>query len=169
MRDILDRMSFRPIVHTPRPMRAEIFQPEVMKLDALLLHRSIGQRMEFDDTRNTLFLNLEAYRVHTHHDVEVVRKAVMTLSEHVGRRISAIINYDAIDIAPHMADAWFLMAAEVEAQCYDHVSRYSTSAFMRLKLGAALADRVAASHIFESPREADMSLRHRHRAAKSGA
>ena len=46
------------------------------------------------------------------------------------------------------------MASEVERACYDHVSRYTTSAFLRLKLGTALTDRDVAPHVFESRREA---------------
>ena len=53
-----------------------------------------------------------------------------------------------------MADKWFSMAAEVELACYDHVSRYTTSAFMRLKLGDALSRRDVAPHIFETPADA---------------
>jgi propionate CoA-transferase len=37
---------------------------------------------------------------------------------------------------------------------YDSVRRYSTSAFMRLKLGEALAARGVAPHVFESREEA---------------
>jgi propionate CoA-transferase len=47
-----------------------------------------------------------------------------------------------------------VMAADVERTCYDdHVSRYTTSAFMRLKLGDALARNVA-PHIFETSTDA---------------
>jgi propionate CoA-transferase len=53
-----------------------------------------------------------------------------------------------------MADDWFSMAADVERTCYDHVSRYTTSAFMRLKLGDALARRNVAPHIFETSADA---------------
>ena len=71
-----------------------------------------------------------------------------------GHRFSAVINYDSSDIAPDMADEWFSMAADVERTCYDHVSRYTTSAFMRLKLGDALARRNVAPHIFETSTDA---------------
>ena len=43
------------------------------------------------------------------------------------------------------------MAADVESLYYSHVSRYTTSAFMRLKLGEALRRRDVAPHIFETP------------------
>jgi propionate CoA-transferase len=46
------------------------------------------------------------------------------------------------------------MAADVERTCYDHVSRYTTSAFMRLKLGDALTRRNVAPHIFETSADA---------------
>jgi propionate CoA-transferase len=46
------------------------------------------------------------------------------------------------------------MAAEVERTCYLHASRYTTSAFMRLKLGDALSRRDVAPHIFETSADA---------------
>ena len=57
------------------------------------------------------------------------------------------------------------MAADVESQFYSHVSRYTTSAFMRLKLGDALARREVAPHIFETPHEARASIASRAEAA----
>ena len=153
-RDILARMSFRPLVTAPRAMAAEIFLDQPMGLDKTLLNRPIEQRVEFDAARNTLFLNLDGYHVYDRADVEQVRDTVFALYRKVGRRFSAVINYDAIDIAPAMSDAWFAMAADVERRCYDHVSRYTTSAFQRLKLGAALSGREVKPHLFESRREA---------------
>ncbi|WP_020180028.1 acyl CoA:acetate/3-ketoacid CoA transferase [Methylopila sp. M107] len=148
-RDILAQMNFRPIIRSPRTMVAEIFAKQTMGLDDLLLNRPIAQRMQFDEARNTLFLNLEGYRVHNSADVDAVREAVFALHERVGKRLSAVINYDAINIAPYMSDDWFAMANDVERRCYDHVSRYTTSAFLRLKLGAALGRREDAPHVFE--------------------
>jgi propionate CoA-transferase len=46
------------------------------------------------------------------------------------------------------------MAADVERTCYEHCSRYTTSAFMRLKLGDALSRRDVAPHIFETSADA---------------
>jgi propionate CoA-transferase len=50
------------------------------------------------------------------------------------------------------------MAADVENRFYTHVARYTTSAFMRLKLGDALLRREVAPHIFESSHEAYASV-----------
>jgi propionate CoA-transferase len=110
--------------------------------------------LTFDEKRNTLFLGLDGYRVHKSADVEAIREGVFAVFARVGHRFSAIINYDSSDIAPDMADEWFSMAADVERTCYNHVSRYTTSAFMRLKLGDALARRNVAPHIFETSADA---------------
>ncbi|WP_027993897.1 acyl CoA:acetate/3-ketoacid CoA transferase [Sinorhizobium meliloti] len=153
-RDILAQMKFRPIIREPREMAAVIFTDGRMDLDKLLLERPLSECMEFDAERNTLSLNLVGYSVKTSAHVEAVREAVFAHYERLGHRFSAVINYDGIDIASNHSDAWFTMAAEVERRCYDHVSRYTASAFLRLKLGAALTERGVVPHVFESRHEA---------------
>jgi propionate CoA-transferase len=153
-RDILALMGFRPIVRSPKAMDAALFVEALMRLDDRLLNRPLSERLVFDEKRNTLFLGLDGYRVHKPADVEAIREGVLKILARVGHRFSAIINYDSSDIAPDMADEWFSMAADVERTCYDHVSRYTTSAFMRLKLGDALGRRNVAPHIFETSADA---------------
>jgi propionate CoA-transferase len=153
-RDVLMLMGFRPIVRSPKAMDASIFSQALMQLDDRLLNRPLSERLMFDEKRDTLFLGLDGYRVHKSADVEAIREAVLAVFARVGHRFSAIINYDSSDIAPDMADEWFSMAADVERICYNHVSRYTTSAFMRLKLGDALARRNVAPHIFETSADA---------------
>ena len=131
-------------------MDATLFSEALMQLDDRLLNRLMVERLSFDADRNTLFLGLDGYRVHTEADVEAIRTAVFEVFHRVGHKFSAVINYDSSYIASDMADKWFSMAADVERACYDHVSRYTTSAFMRLKLGDALSRRNVASHILET-------------------
>ena len=66
-----------------------------------------------------------------------------------------------------MADKWFSMAADIERTCYDHASRYTTSAFMRLKLGDALSRRNVAPHIFETSADAHQFVSNRPMELKS--
>jgi propionate CoA-transferase len=135
-------------------MDASLFSDGLMRLDDKLLNRPLAERLIFDEKRNTLFLGLDGYRVHKPADIEVIREGIFEIFARVGHRFSAIINYDSSDIAPDMADDWFSMAADVERTCYDHVSRYTTSAFMRLKLGDALSRRDVAPHIYETSADA---------------
>jgi propionate CoA-transferase len=51
------------------------------------------------------------------------------------------------------------MVEELHAAYYGTATRYTTSAFMRLKLGAALASRPTAAHVFETHDEAMDHLR----------
>lgn len=147
---IVPLMARRPIIRSPKLMDARIFRPEPMLLDEQLLHRPLSERISYDPARKTMFLNLDGYRVFSVGDVEAVRAAVLAVKQRAGERFYAIINYDGINIHPSMSDEWFTMAAEVEHECYLSVSRYSTSAFLRLKMGSALVDRNVAPHVFES-------------------
>ena len=100
-------------------MDASLFSEALMQLDDRLLNRPLAERLSYDADRNTLFLGLDGYRVHTEADVEAIRAAILEVFHRVGHRFSAVINYDSSDIASHMADKWFSMAADVERTCYD--------------------------------------------------
>ena len=52
-----------------------------------------------------------------------------------------------------MSDTYFSMIAYLEKRYYSSASRYTTSAFMRIKLGRELT-RTVRPHIFESRAEA---------------
>jgi propionate CoA-transferase len=71
-----------------------------------------------------------------------------------GRRVHLIVNYDNFSLAPNLRDAYLAAVAMLSDKYYASVTRYSTSAFLRLKLGDTLADRGVAPHIYESLQEA---------------
>jgi propionate CoA-transferase len=157
-RDVLAHMAFEPLVREPKLMDARLFREEPMGLDEVLLERPLSQRLSLDEQAGVLFIDLDGYRVRTLRDVEAVREGVASRVGSLGRKVAAIISYDAFAIVPELSDAWFAMAADVESLYYNHVSRYTTSAFMRLKLGEALGSRDVALHIFETPQQARTSI-----------
>jgi propionate CoA-transferase len=71
----------------------------------------------------------------------------------LGRKVEAVIDYDGWSIDPEVAEAWFDMARDVQERFYSKASRYTTSAFMRLKLGDALQRREIAPHVFRDRRD----------------
>ncbi|MGA2495874.1 MAG: acyl CoA:acetate/3-ketoacid CoA transferase, partial [Roseiarcus sp.] len=71
-----------------------------------------------------------------------------------GRRVYAIVNYDNFTILPELLDAYSAMVRSLMDRFYSGVSRYTTSGFLRMKLGEALEKRGVAPHIFESADEA---------------
>lgn len=72
----------------------------------------------------------------------------------IGRKVALVVNYDGFRLDDGVADAYFEMVAELQASYYSTAVRYTTSAFMRAKLGAELSARRSAAHVFENRGEA---------------
>jgi propionate CoA-transferase len=153
-RDILAHMDFKPIVNSPTPMDPRIFREEPMQLDETLLGLGLAQRVSYDRERNTLFLNLEGMHVKTRDDVDRVRRVVEEKVQAIGRKVALVVNYDDFLIDAAVADTYAAMVRYMEMHYYTTASRYTTSAFLRIKLGDALLRRRVAAHIFETSDEA---------------
>jgi propionate CoA-transferase len=149
-RDILAHMEFRPIVREPATMDLEIFRPEPMGLDRSLFDLGLERRISFDPDRDTLFLNFEGMRVRTPQDVERVRDAVGARCREIGHRMAVVVNYDNFRLAEDVVDAYADMVRHMEENHYAQVSRYTSSAFLRLKLGGALERHGVKPHLFEN-------------------
>jgi propionate CoA-transferase len=149
-RDILALMEFRPVMTDLKPMDDRLFRTSAMGLDAILLNRPLAERFTLDAARSMLFIDLTGYRVRREEQVEAVREQVRAMVEPLGRKVSAVIDYDGCVIDPVIAETWFDMVRDVHARFYDKASRYTTSAFMRLKLGDELRRREMAPHVFET-------------------
>jgi propionate CoA-transferase len=152
-RDIIALMGFQPIIRDVAPMDPRIFSEATMGLKVDLLHLDLDARIALAPDGATLFINFGKMRIRDAGDVEMIRARVTQVCAPLGRRVDAIVNYDGATIDPEAVDAYAAMVAALEAQFYGRVSRYSGSAFMRMKLGSALS-RCAAPHIFESGEEA---------------
>jgi propionate CoA-transferase len=152
-RDILAHMGFAPEVRGPRLMDHALFREAPMDLRTRLLHLDLDSRIYFEEEREVLFLNFEGLEVTTHEDIERLRQAVVGTCKRLGRRVPVVVNYEGFYLAAPVAEAYAALVRELEDNYYTEVSRYTTSAFMRLKLGRTLARHVA-PHIFESYEEA---------------
>jgi propionate CoA-transferase len=153
-RDILAHMDFKPIIRNPVAMDPRIFADETMHLDETLLGLGLAQRVSYDVERNILFMNLEGMHVKTRDEVDRVRRAIEERVQLVGRKVALVANYDQFRIDPAVADTWAAMVRYLDMHYYLTASRYTTSAFLRLKLGEALSRRRVKPHIFETRDEA---------------
>lgn len=153
-RDVLAQMDFMPLVRNPGVMDRRIFRDEPMQLEETLLGMGIAERVSYDMQRNTMFLNLEGLHVRNRDDVDRVRRTVEERCQAIGHKVGIIVNYDDFTIDAAVADTYAAMVRYLETHYYSSASRYSTSAFLRMKLGDALARRSVASHIFETAAEA---------------
>jgi propionate CoA-transferase len=162
-REILDLLPFRPAIGDVRPMDARLFRPEPMRLREHMVDIHIEDRLTYDPASNTIFMNYAGMRVRTHDDLARIKRAVEAVLEPLGQRVYSIVNYDRFEADPDIMGAYLDLVRHVEERYYLKVSRYTTSGFMRLKLGAGLEKRKVSSHVFESRREARRHIDHAER------
>jgi len=67
--------------------------------------------------------------------------------------VYAIVNYEGFFLAREVDDAYAEIFRDVVARFYVGVTRYTTSSFMRAKLGDALKKRDLSPYIFETEQE----------------
>ena len=158
-RDVLAQMEFRPVIGgTPRLMDPAIFAEGRMDLREKLLAIPLPQRFAYVKDQNTLFINFERLDVRAREDIAAIHAEVERQLADIGHKVYAIVNYDGFRIAPDLVEPWARMVQELTAKRYVQVTRYTTSNFLRMKLGRALARRGLAPHIYESAQEAAQHL-----------
>lgn len=158
--DILAQMEFKPVINNPpRLMDARIFQPQPMGLRSLLLSVPLEQRFTYNPDDNILYINFEGLVVKSSEDVRRIKDIVDGIVVPLERRVYAIVNYDNFTILPDVVEEYSAMVNDLMRERYIAVTRYTTSAFLRMKLGDALEQRGVAPHIYESRDEAQRVLR----------
>lgn len=159
-RDILDLMDFEPLMPVePHPMDARIFRDEPMGLRDQLLRVPLDERYSFDEIEDMFFINFENLRVSSRADIEAIRQAVESRVGGLGRKVYAIVNYDGFRIDEDLLEDYTEMVRYLVERYYSGVTRYTTSGFLRMKLGHALEQRAVAPHIYESAEEARSRLK----------
>ncbi len=154
-RDILALMDFKPIVRNPVPMDARIFDPAPMKLKDTLLALKMSDRVVYDAGKGTLFCNFQGLVLRSKKDIDELRDALEPIVAPIGKRVPAVINYDDFQIDETVIDDYAEGIVKYFGERYlSTVSRYTTSAFLRVKLGEALDKRGLSARIFETQREA---------------
>jgi len=154
-RDILAQMEFRPVMNEPpQLMEAAIFREGKMGLRERMLAIPLARRFAFAPEQDIFFINFERLDIRRAQDIADVRAEVEKNLAPIGRKVYAIVNYDGFTIVPELVDAWSAMVQYLMERYYTRVTRYTTSNFLRMKLGDALEGRGVAPHIYESAQEA---------------
>ncbi|MEM9733838.1 MAG: acyl CoA:acetate/3-ketoacid CoA transferase [Pseudomonadota bacterium] len=152
--DILDQMDFKPIIDSPKLMDACIFEDRPMGLRKRLLDIPLTDRLYFDAEQNIVFANLSGLHIDNDEELDAFSKGLNTFFQALPGKVNLVSNYDGISIAPKMATKFANVAGQLEYDYYLTATRYTTSAFMRQKLGQDLKNRSIQPHIFENRREA---------------
>ncbi len=162
-KDILAHMAFEPIINAPRIMDVSIFNERSMKLKRKMLAMEWGDRLRYVEAENTVFANLSGLSIENKEDFKMMREASHEFFSKIGRKVDLISNYDGVSIAPKMSVRFVDLLTELEEKYYQTATRYSTSAFLRQKMGQDLKKRKISPHIFETQQEAAEYLKaHKH-------
>ena len=168
-RDILAHMGFRPIIRdTPLPMDEKIFQDTSMGLRDILLGLPLDDRFSYDAAQNQFFINFEGMTIRSPQEITAIRRMVEGRLAPLGHKVYTIVNYDNFSISPDLIDEYTAMVKDLVDRFYSGVTRYTTSSFMRMKLGKALRERHVAPYVFESAEEAEAALHKLEAGSKSG-
>lgn len=157
-KDILAQMDFKPIIKNLCLMDERIFKLPPMGLKEYLLSIPIEERITYDQTTNILYVNFEGLSVRTKKDIDDIRTRVESICKPLGGKVKTIVNYDNFSIVQELEDDYINMVKYVVSEFYIDVTRYTTSAFLRMKLGDELKRRDMAPHIFQSKEEARQAL-----------
>ena len=159
-RDVLAQMEFKPIIpRDPILMDERIFREGPMELRERLLSIPLDQRFTYNEQQDLFFVNLERFALRSKADIDAIARTVESKLGGLDKRVYAIVNYDNFSIVPELLDEYSAMVSRLVDRFYSGVSRYTTSGFLRIKLGEALERRGVAPHIFESAQEARLNWR----------
>ncbi|MEZ4525488.1 MAG: acyl CoA:acetate/3-ketoacid CoA transferase [Desulfobacterales bacterium] len=158
-KDILAQMAFAPVIRRqPRVMDARIFRSEAMGLKEELLNLSLEERLIYNPAENIFYVNFENYQIRSSDDVREIEETVGKILAPLGRKVFTIVNYDNFLIYPEIIDEYTTMVKRLMDTYYTGVTRYTTSTFLRMKLGDALEKRNVSPHIYETREEARQAL-----------
>ncbi|MDI6741906.1 MAG: acyl CoA:acetate/3-ketoacid CoA transferase [Smithella sp.] len=150
-KDILEKMKFVPLIAEKLTMMdPRIFRPEAMGLTEDLLTLPIAERFTYQPEENLFFVNFEGLSIRSLGQIEEIREYVERICQpKLPKKVQTIVNYDNFSIRPELIEPYTAMVDHVVSLYYEKVTRYTTSAFMRVKLGDLLAERSVAPHVFE--------------------
>jgi propionate CoA-transferase len=130
-----------------------------MGLRESMVGMPMDSRFSYDSEQNTIYMNFAGLRVRTVQDVEEIRVAVESRLQAVGKKVNSVVNYDAFTIDDDVVNEYADLVRYIEENYYLSVARYTTSGFLRRKLGKELVEkRKLSPAIYETEEEARKML-----------
>ncbi|MBF0243051.1 MAG: acyl CoA:acetate/3-ketoacid CoA transferase [Desulfamplus sp.] len=159
-KDILANMDFKPIVANPLVvMDSRIFMDQPMGLRDDMLNIPLEKRLTYNEKENLFFVNFEGFSIQTRDEITKAKEAVERIIKPLNKKVYTIVNYDNFYINPEILDEYTLMVKGLVDELYACVTRYTTSAFQRMKLGDALQQKNLEPRIYSTIEEAGDALK----------
>jgi propionate CoA-transferase len=158
-KDILNLMEFKPVMkNPPKLMDPRIFVNAAMGLKREMLEIPIEDRLVYNAGENTFYVNFENIYINSSEQIRKTQNLMEGILKPLGKEVYVIVNYDNFNILPELIDE-YAEATKYVMQFYKKVTRYTTSTFLRMKLGDELTKREVAPHLYESREEAHKRLK----------
>ena len=158
-RDILGQMAFKPVLsHQMKYMDERIFHDAPMGLRDELLSLPLDERFYFDADQDLFYVNFEGLQVRSKHDLQRVVQAAEAHLQPIGRKVTAIVNYDRFTIAPELLDDYTSLIQQLAERHYREVTRYTTSTFLRTRLRESFERHTPNAHVYADETEARQHL-----------
>lgn len=158
-RDILAHMGFTPEMGSIVSMEARIFDPPTMKIRKEFLLKELQTRLCYDPEENILYLNFNGIELENNEDIENVRKLVADHCHKAGKKINAIVNYDAFRVHEELLDAYLEMGRVIIEKYYLKVARHTTNPEVRKNMISEFSSRGLDANMFATRDEALAYLR----------
>jgi propionate CoA-transferase len=157
-KDILANMEFKPVMKTsPKLMDARIFKRGIMGLKKELVVIPLEERLIYNPKSNSFYVNFSNYNIRTSEEIRRIKTGIEAILAPLGKKVPTIVNYDNFNISPELTNEYADMLKHV-TQFYSNVTRYTTSAFLLMKLGDELLKRDVELQMFDSIEEAKEAL-----------
>ncbi len=159
-KDILAQMAFAPVIdQQPSLMDERIFMVSPMGLRPDLVTVPLEERLSYDPDENIFYINFEGLSVRSEKTIDQIEAAVNGSLSPLKRKVYAIVNYDNFEISPELVEPYAQMVKTVVDKYYTGVTRYTTSAFLRMKIGGALKKSGMTPDIYGNREEAKSVLK----------
>ena len=139
-------------------MDARIFRDEPMGIRPELLEIPMAERLTYDAGQNLFFLDFSGLDLRSSDDIGRIEAAVEAALAPIGHKVNAIVNYDRFSIVPELIDDYIAMVKGIVDRHYHDVTRYTSSTFLRMKLGEALEKRLVAAKLSATAEQAREQL-----------
>jgi len=151
-------MDFRPVMNNVRQMDPRIFKEGPMGIRAEFMVRNLERRIQYDADKNVLHLDFSGLEVNSIEDCENIRDVAKARCVAAGRKVKAIVNYEAFMISEDLVDTYLEITQPVITTYYENVARFTSSADMQAKLTARFQQHKLAPSLFHTAEEAEHAL-----------
>ena len=153
-------MDFKPIVTDRlKTMDGRIFRSEPMGLREQIVAAPLSRRLTYDPETNQFFVNFEALSINDRQDIANIKTAIEKILKPLDRKVYTIVNYDNFYIRPDLEDEYIGLIKYLMEVYYERATRYTTSAFLRMKLGDALKSKQVSPQMYGTCEEAQKALK----------